>query len=90
MLTCKEVLDFLMAYIDNELGHDEREDFEAHLKVCPSCVNYLNSYRQTVRLSRESAGGRGCEVAGDENVPKELLDAVRHAIKHAAAAEEKK
>lgn len=89
MLTCKEVLDFLMAYIDDELSMDQRDDFEAHLRVCPSCVNYLKSYRETVRLSRESAKSSSGERMQNEDVPAELIDAVRHAVKHAAAEEKK-
>lgn len=89
MMTCKEVLEFLMAYIDNELPADQREDFDRHLKVCPSCVNYMKSYRETVRLSRESAMPAANEGGGEASVPAEMIDAVRRAIKHAAAGEKK-
>ncbi|MBL0871575.1 MAG: zf-HC2 domain-containing protein [Phycisphaerales bacterium] len=89
MMTCKEVLDFLMAYIDNELPTDQRDDFDRHLKVCPSCVNYMKSYRETVRLSRESALPAAGEVECEGSVPAEMIEAVRHAIRHAAAREKK-
>lgn len=52
MLTCREFADFLMAYIDAELPHDQREAFEDHVRICPPCVNYLETYRETVRLGR--------------------------------------
>jgi anti-sigma factor RsiW len=52
MPTCQEVIDFLMAYIDGELPPEQRAAFDAHLAACPSCVNYLESYKRTIRLAR--------------------------------------
>lgn len=51
-LTCRQVLDFVMLYLDRELPPDTHERFEHHLGECPSCVNYLRSYMQTIRLER--------------------------------------
>lgn len=54
-MTCQEITEFLMAYLDGELSDDRRDVFEEHLGECPDCVNYLNSYRETIRLSRNTA-----------------------------------
>ncbi len=51
-LTCKSLTDILMAYIDNELPSPVRAEVDRHLSVCPSCVSYVASYRETVRLAR--------------------------------------
>jgi anti-sigma factor RsiW len=51
-LTCQQVLDFVMGYLDHELDTDTCTEFERHLKVCPSCVNYLAGYKKTVELGK--------------------------------------
>jgi anti-sigma factor RsiW len=72
-LTCREVLDFLGAYLDGELEHDVRSDFEHHLSLCPECTDYLASYRETLRLTH-----LGCDRDGPlpEEVPEDLVAAI--------------
>jgi anti-sigma factor RsiW len=71
-MTCKQVYDLVMAYLDNELSTAERADFEHHLfKCCPSCGAYLESYKETVRLAR--AAGR---CPSQDDVPPKLLQAI--------------
>ncbi len=55
MMTCREVLDFLMDYLDGTLSPAQRAVFEEHLAVCRSCVAYLHTYQQTVKLGKASA-----------------------------------
>ncbi|MCG3122506.1 MAG: hypothetical protein GIKADHBN_00898 [Phycisphaerales bacterium] len=75
--TCREVLDFLMSYLDEELSPDQRHEFDRHLAVCPSCVNYLESYKTAVRLGK--AVMVDPEQAAEEVVPESLLRAIREA-----------
>jgi len=72
MLTCRELIDFLMAYLDGELPAAQRADFERHLGVCPPCLNYLETYKETVRL------GKACcaDDALPADVPEELVRAI--------------
>ncbi len=51
-MTCLEFVEFLMAYLEQELGAAEREEFERHLNLCADCVNYLATYKETVRLGK--------------------------------------
>jgi len=51
-ITCRELIEFLDAYVANELAAERRHEFDRHLSVCPSCVAYLHSYRETIRLTR--------------------------------------
>jgi anti-sigma factor RsiW len=76
-LTCREVLDFLMAYLDAELSADQKHEFERHLKVCPSCVNYLESYKETIRLGKASMQDLDSTAQGV--VPEGLIRAIRQA-----------
>lgn len=76
-ITCREVLDFLMAYLDGELTPDQKREFERHLSACPSCVNYLHSYQATVRLGK--AALQPLEEPATGTVPEGLLRAIREA-----------
>ena len=73
MLTCRELIEFLAAYVEGELSADERARFDAHLAVCPHCVDYLNGYRESIRLSR-AACSDAAEIPSD--VPEELVEAI--------------
>lgn len=78
-ITCRELIDFIAEYLAGGLTLEQRYEFERHLRVCPSCVNYLNSYKETMRLGREAM--RPSDEAVDASVPKGLVEAVRAARK---------
>ena len=42
-MNCREFLDFLMAYLDDELPAAQRAALDDHLADCPSCVTYLDT-----------------------------------------------
>jgi anti-sigma factor (TIGR02949 family) len=73
-LTCQELADFLMAFMDGELEPDTHADFEAHLALCPPCLNYLDGYRETVRLGRSLCEGPDAPVPDD--CPERLVKAI--------------
>ena len=72
-MTCRELIDFLAAYLDGELEPETRERFERHLSLCKSCVDYLATYRETVRLGKQACGP---DDSLPEDVPSELVDAI--------------
>jgi anti-sigma factor RsiW len=49
-MNCREAVEFLMDYLNGELGPDVRALFDEHLGECPECVAYLAAYRQTIRV----------------------------------------
>ena len=49
-LTCRELIEFLMQYVDGELPAAQLRAFERHLEICPSCVAYLAGYRATTQF----------------------------------------
>jgi anti-sigma factor (TIGR02949 family) len=51
-ITCREVSEFLLAYLERELDSEARDEFERHLNYCPPCVHYLEGYRETIELVR--------------------------------------
>lgn len=74
MITCREIADFLMAYLDRELPEGQRCAFEQHLGDCPGCVRYLRSYEATVRLGKCLCDDAAAQPPGD--VPEELVRAI--------------
>ena len=77
MMTCREMVDFLMAYVEAELPGAKREAFEAHLSACPECEVYVEQYRETVRLGRAVCADPDGPVPPD--VPDALVDAILRA-----------
>lgn len=73
-MTCQELVDFLMAYLDRELATDVCGVFEDHLRECPSCLAYLESYQQTMRLGRAVCVDPDADPP--DEVPEELVRAI--------------
>lgn len=73
-MTCREMVEFLMAYLDRELPEAQRTSFEAHIQLCPPCQAYLETYERTVSLGRVL-----CED-GDDPVPDDVPEALVRAI----------
>jgi anti-sigma factor RsiW len=72
-MTCRELVDFLMDYLDGQLSESERLCFEEHLGECPDCVAYLTTYKQTIQLGKDAC------TAGDaipSDVPEDLVRAI--------------
>lgn len=73
LLTCHEVIDFLGAYLDDELPPAVRTRFDEHVAVCPACVGYIETYRQTQVLTRRAAEQ---EAQEDDLAPEPLVQAI--------------
>jgi anti-sigma factor RsiW len=76
-MTCQELVEFLMDYLDGLLSEPERLCFEEHLGECQDCVAYLATYRQTVRLGKEAC------AAGDDSIPADVPEDLVRAIRAA-------
>jgi len=68
-MTCREVIGFIMEYLDGALPPPERREFEKHLAVCYSCVAYLRTYEATIRLETATR-------IEDVTVPEDLVRAI--------------
>jgi len=73
-MTCRDLADFLMAYLDDELPADQRASFSAHLGECPPCVAYLKTYEETVKLGKSVCSDPEGPVPDD--VPERLIQAI--------------
>lgn len=71
LLTCREIIDFIEAYRTGELPAEQRREFQIHIKLCPPCVAYLDSYQATIQLEKTCR-----DDPADANVPPELIKAI--------------
>jgi len=53
MVSCQEVIELLMDYLDGELPPPRAAALEAHLNGCSPCLAFLNTYRSTIQVSRQ-------------------------------------
>ena len=74
-MTCRELIDFLMQYLDGELPPERRVVFDGHLAVCDACRRYLATYREGVALGRSACGADPGDPVPAE-VPEELVQAI--------------
>ncbi len=73
-MNCKEFLDFLMRYLDHELPEGQGEVFEEHMRLCPACQDYLDTYRETIQLGKAACCDEDGSLPGD--VPEKLIQAI--------------
>lgn len=77
ILTCRDFIGFLADYLSGAVPADQRADFDAHLAVCPSCVAYLKTYEETIKLGKMAFGHPDDQVPPE--VPEELVKAILNA-----------
>jgi len=53
MLRCRNIVELLGEYLDGDLAPATAAALEAHLAGCQECTAFLNTYRGTVRMSRQ-------------------------------------
>jgi len=70
MICCKECLDLLYDYLDGNLDQKATKELDEHFEDCPPCISFLNTYKSTTELARESLG----KIEIPEAVQSRLLD----------------
>ena len=68
------MVEFLMAYLDGELTDAQREAFDGHMRICPPCGVYLETYKETVRLGKCVCSADSDDLPAD--VPEGLIQAI--------------
>ena len=51
-ITCKKATSLISAYVEANLSSQTSLLFEEHLRVCPDCVAFLNTYKKTLELAK--------------------------------------
>jgi anti-sigma factor RsiW len=77
-VSCEELIGFLADYLDGELSESRRMAFDRHLEVCESCVRYIASYHETIRLARDMATSPRLPI---QDMPEELVAAIMESFK---------
>lgn len=72
MLRCRDIGQLLYDYVENRLEPPASQQLEHHLADCPGCVAFVNTYKQTTRLSADLR----CE-----DIPLELQQKLRSFMK---------
>lgn len=73
-LDCRELVEFLMDYVADELAAERRAAFDRHLSGCSPCHTYLRSYEATIRAGKRLFE---CESAAlPPDVPEGLVQAI--------------
>jgi anti-sigma factor RsiW len=47
-MACAELVEVITEYLEGTLGDQDRRRFEAHLAVCPYCLDYLDQMREVI------------------------------------------
>jgi anti-sigma factor RsiW len=50
-LACRQVVELVTEYLEDGLSTRDRRRFEAHLRHCPHCAEYLDQMRTIIRLT---------------------------------------
>ena len=72
VLSCREVVELVTAYLEGALSEAEEVRFEEHLAMCDGCAAYLDQMRTTIALA-----GR----LDPEAVDLEACDRLMHAFR---------
>jgi predicted anti-sigma-YlaC factor YlaD len=72
ILSCREVVELVTAYLEGALTEAEEVRFEEHLAMCDGCAVYLDQMRRTIELA-----GR----LDPEAVDVEACDRLMHAFR---------
>ncbi len=66
LITCRDLVEAVTAYLEGALSPDERTRVAAHLAVCAQCVAYVEEMETTIRVAgrlRDRAIATGTEQA---------------------------
>ena len=75
-LTCRDFIEVIRAWLDDELEPATRTLFAEHLALCVACEDYLRSYQLSVKLGKRAFLPGDPDDAVPDDVPEELVQAV--------------
>lgn len=73
-LSCEDVNQFIIDYLEGTIPARTRTKFEVHLAKCPNCGLYFEQYLQTVDLVRDDG-------ALEMDLPEELVESTLHFLR---------
>ena len=76
LLSCKQFLTEMNAYLDEETSAEERSQLQSHINECPNCWVVVDTTRKTMRVYK------GAEP---QAVPKEVSERLMAALQRKMA-----
>ena len=73
-MTCQDFVEFISSYLEGDGETSQQAVFRAHIELCPPCLAYLDTYKQTIALGQAVCREPGGPIP--EDVPEELVQAV--------------
>ena len=74
MICCKECLDLLYDYIEGDLDQKTTKSLDEHFQDCPPCISFLNTYKSTTKICRNTLNKVEIPEAIRETLLKVLKD----------------
>jgi len=74
-MSCEEVEEFLMDYLDGNLGFFTSMQFRLHIMMCPDCPKYIENYKNTVALGKSLSDHPDDDSIAD--IPEEIISAIQ-------------
>ena len=53
MMTCRELTEVLLLLVSGELTRDHQDRCQEHLRTCPDCTTYKQTYELTMVVARK-------------------------------------
>jgi anti-sigma factor (TIGR02949 family) len=80
-MNCRDLLNGISDYLDDELRREICQELEAHLVECPDCKVYVDTMKGTVALVRDLGNGR-CEEAMVVRLRSRILNRIDPTRRH--------
>lgn len=74
ILTCEQLDQFVVDYLDRKLSFWERFKFRFHILFCPKCKAFLDGYAKTVEIEKRTVSSPGRPTI--EEAPEDLIRAI--------------
>jgi len=58
MFSCKESIQLLLDFLDDEMTPEDRAHLEEHLSGCPPCVEFVRTYRATSGMCKKALAAK--------------------------------
>jgi anti-sigma factor RsiW len=79
-MSCKEFVDSLQAFRDDELTSPDRIRAQEHLASCEKCSAYLHRYEQTIQVAKNTASDNADSALLPESLVRRIVAARRGRI----------
>ena len=77
----------MVDYLEDKLPQGQRRKFDSHLRTCPDCLRYLESYKRTIDLSQMACRDDSAKISRD--IPEELVKAILKAREKQGVVDER-